>query len=314
MRQLLFALLLLAALAPAWPAAPTDWTLTVNDSGPYVGDEVVFTVSTTFPIYRDYVLLEIRDPLGQVMDTEVMQLDGRGRASVSWESPLQSDPGNYEVTAWFRNSIVANLSLDMVFDEMDYLIKRVALQDKQLGKQELYNRQTRAVSNAAYNRADYYILRIGVFTFVLDMVMLLLVLRIGLVSAGEALKSKGDPASGFKIFWRRAFSPQVGGNFMNFEGHEDMIQSIPEHARGSYCSRCRVWVHEGEAHEHTSPPPPASAPARSWWPRRARPAPPRPAPPPPPAAPARAVVPRRIVRRRVAAPPPEMKVTPGVGR
>jgi hypothetical protein len=297
MRRILIALLLLAALAPAWPAASTDWNLTVNDSAPYVGDEVTFTVSTTFPIYRDYVLLEIRDPLGQVMDTEVMQLDGRGRANVTWESPLNSDPGRYEVSAWYRNSLVANMTLEMLFSEADYQAKLLRLLEHRIEKQEAYNRQTRMVANAAYNRADYYIQRWGLLTMVLDVLMIVLMIRVGIESYAQSVRGRGEPLSKAKLFWHRTLAPQVDGDHTMIEGHEDMIRSVPEHVRGTYCSQCHIWIREGVEHEHPSPTPPKAA------------------PPPPPASPARRVAPRRVVRRRVAGPPPpEMKVSKGVGQ
>lgn len=135
-RHLLFASLTLGViLAAAMPAAATDgWTVTVERNTVFVGDSINATIFGPLyvPLHVDVYLF---DPNGTMMQYSQGPLIN-GSIDFTYNLTLDSIAGTWRLSASVGTNEVGSANVTVIFDEINYLQKRVSLLEKQNAEQE----------------------------------------------------------------------------------------------------------------------------------------------------------------------------------
>lgn len=217
------------------------WTITVDDDTPFLGDPVTFLVHS---VYRgEYVILMARvyNTSDMLIDVSVIRMDYEGNGNWTWETRLDNEPGEYRVEFTFNmggaSEVVGIFQIDLIFDELDYAMKRITQLEDRL------DRQDNRIMNTAFGIEDVrvetseYILKPGLLAFFSSIINILLITLVGLRYYGDTIRSWLE--RGRKIGWlEHAFAPQTDGEFSRLSGYEDVNDTVLDLTDKEFIQRC----------------------------------------------------------------------------
>ena len=105
------------------------WAIRSSSNVYFVGDTINITL-TSPGAFRGYALLKITDPNGSAIEGIYIRLVN-GSASFVHELPLDAMQGQYSVVATVNENPVAAAEFSVIYDEVNYLGKRVTLMEQQ---------------------------------------------------------------------------------------------------------------------------------------------------------------------------------------
>lgn len=131
MRRALLALavLLVMPLAAAAPGDDVGWSVQLASTTYFVGDWVNVSVVGPRPPPVPFLYFNLTDPNGTLIDQRYIQVVN-GSANYSFLLQLESSPGNYLLNVTANSTLVAQIGLKVVYDELNYLSKRVSLLER----------------------------------------------------------------------------------------------------------------------------------------------------------------------------------------
>ena len=235
-KGLIIAALLLLTMVPSAGAEVPGWTVDLSDHAPYLGDTVVFEVNTTAQLAYMNVNIKVLGPNGVRVLSDFFTLDLFGYGRYYWETSLYADPGVYCVVLTFADLELAQFDVDLVYDELDFLSKRLVLLEEELESSRRFERATREKTDKLDLRMEAYIDKWG---FLLTMLFIVSMVFYNRRSIYGAL----PPNSGTRSALKAIFTRHSDGVFT----HPDYIKEVPEGAR-MYCMACRAFVPRGHVH------------------------------------------------------------------
>lgn len=220
------------------------WTITVDDDSPFLGDPVTFRIHS---VYRgEYValLVEVHNTSDMRIAVAVIRMDYEGDSNWTWQTRLDDEPGEYRVIFTFDmggREVVGRFQIDLVFDELDYTIKRLTQLEERL------EQQNNRIMNTAFGIEDVrvetaeYILKPGILAFVTSIINILLITLVGLRYYGDTIRSWLE--KGKKISWlEHAFTPQTDGEFSRLSGYEDVNDTVFDLTDKEFIQKCEQEI------------------------------------------------------------------------
>lgn len=235
-KGLIVAALALLAVASSAEAGVPGWTVDLNDHAPYVGDTVVFEVNTTTQLAYMNVNVQVFGPGGERVLSDFFALDVLGYGRYYWKTSLYSEPGDYSAVLTFSQVELAQFDIRLVYDEVDFLGKRINLLEEELEASWRFERATREKTDKLDLRTDAYIDKWG---FLLTMLFVVSMVFYNRRTIYGALPPNSTTRSALKTIFTR----HSDGVFT----HPDYIKDVPEDAR-VYCMACRDFVPPGHVH------------------------------------------------------------------
>jgi hypothetical protein len=132
LRSALLAFAVLIVISPLASAVtrPDEWTVDVPSTTYFSGDWVNVTVTGYDPPSVPFLYFNVTNPNGTLVDQRYVQVVN-GTANFSMLLGLDAPTGKWILNCTANASLVSQIGFEVVFDELNYLAKRVALLEKE---------------------------------------------------------------------------------------------------------------------------------------------------------------------------------------
>ena len=238
----ILAVLLWATLAAA-PCEAEDpiWDLNVDNDAPFIGDSVTFYIDS---VYRgEYVILlvEVYNTTEQLINVDIIRINEFGLANWTWKTRLEDKPGNYAVVFSFKGRAVAHFTINLIYDELDWLTKYTFELEQRIRDQNSRIMETAMIATEARESVWDYIVAPGLVALFTSIINIGLIFLVGARYYADTVRGflrKGKALS----MLEHAFAPQTDGNFNRMPGYEDVNEPEMELSDEEFIRRSRVYA------------------------------------------------------------------------
>lgn len=217
-----------------------SWVITVDNDVPYLGDSVTFTVRSIHQIGFVILVVYVFNNTGVRIDADLIRMDYQNLVNWTWDTRIDFEPGVYRIEFRFSEEVIGNFQIDLIYDELDFALKRIIQLEEDLEKQ--HNR----VMQVAFDIHDVkestwaYIVKPGIMAFIVSLINIVLILLVGFKYYGSVIRSLLE--RGKKISWMgHGFAPQTGGEFPRMGGYEDVNDNVLDMTDEEFMSRCKEY-------------------------------------------------------------------------
>jgi hypothetical protein len=146
--RLAFGLVLVLVILspPAFAAEESGWQVVAPTTTFFAGDWINISIVGPRPSAVPFLYFNLSDPNGTLIDQRYIQVIN-GSANFSFLLPLEAAEGNYLLNASSNDTLIAQVGFTVQFDELNYLSKRVAYQERRYEdlarRQEILRQQNR---------------------------------------------------------------------------------------------------------------------------------------------------------------------------
>jgi hypothetical protein len=240
------AIVILAVVATMMVAAPAGaedpiWDVNVDNDAPFIGDPVTFYIDS---VYRgEYVILlvEVYNTTEQRINVDIIRIDEFGLANWTWHTRLEDEPGNYAVVFSFKGQPVAHFTINLVYDELDWLTKYTFELEQRIRNQNGRIMETAMIATEARESVWDYIVAPGLVAVFTALINIALIFLVGTRYYMDTVLSKLR-TSGKASWFQHAFCPQTDGNFNRMPGYEDVNEPDLELSDEEFIRRSREYT------------------------------------------------------------------------
>lgn len=244
MRSVYFVLMMIVILSGCTEIAAADdelWDITCSEYNPFIGDQVLFEIDS---MYRgSYVILvvEVINTTGHRVNIDIIRISEWGRANWTWRSDLDNKPGEYNVIFLYNNRMVDEFVVNLVYDELDWLMKYTYDLEVRLHKQNERIMEGAIIATESREMVMDYIMSPGLIAIFLSIINIALIFTVGtryyIDTVTKRLKGKGH------MSWlAHAFSAQTDGNFNRMPGYSDVNEPDMELTDEDFINKSEQYI------------------------------------------------------------------------
>lgn len=247
-RLLALAVLTVLLLTPiAGGADGLSWSIKVDNPTPNLGDPVIIHVVSRYP-NEDAHIEVVFDKV--VVRNIWLRSNALNVANVTWQTELDSEPGLYTLRVVHMNKVVAKLVVELVYDPLDYALKRIVEQEMEIQRLQEEVDRTEGWIQLAMDRIDYYLYRWVLAGMVVNVLAIITLVYLG----PEAFRQWVLNAARKGRKGAEAFARKVDGYLLDNMGKETMgrsdVRRTPVPGQSKWCPRCEELVHRAEWRLH----------------------------------------------------------------
>lgn len=197
------------------------WDITCSETNPFIGDEVVFEIDS---MYRgSYVILvvEVINTTGHLVDFDIIRISVWGIANWTWRSDLDNKPGEYNVIFLYNNRMIDEFVVNLVYDELDWLMKYTYELETRLQRQNDRIMEGAIIATESREMVIDYIVLPGLVAIFLSIINLGLIFLVGTRYYIDVVTTRLK-RSRHMSWLAHAFSSQTDGNFNRMSGYPDV--------------------------------------------------------------------------------------------
>lgn len=244
MRSIYIVLMMIVIISGCTEIADADdelWDITCSEFNPFIGDDVLFSIDS---MYRgSYVILvaEVINTTGHRVAMDIIRISAWGMANWTWRSDLDNQPGEYTVIFTYNNRMVDEFVVNLVYDELDYLMKYTYELEVRLHRQNQRIMEGAIIATESREMVMDYIVSPGLIAISLSIINLILIFTVGTRYYIDAVtvRLKGSK----HMSWlAHAFSSQTDGNFNRMPGYSDVNEIDMELSDEDFINKSEQYI------------------------------------------------------------------------
>ena len=255
--SLLVVLLLLSMVAPVLaedppvepPTAP-DWTISVDNHHPFLGDPVVIEVWSIY--VGEYATLEFFEE-GVRVQQMVVRTNTTREQIIIWETRLDMTPGAYRISLMHYGIEEANATVTLVYDPVDYALKSIRAHEEDMARLRERDGLAEEWATLALTQNDYE-RRWRIFGAIVDTLALIIIIYLGPQAWRKYVEGGIERGGEWWTKWGGVMTTHVDGTLNWSMGKETMMDTPqprePKARESAWCEECQVLIHVTEWRDH----------------------------------------------------------------